>query len=211
MGEDSSTECQLPWLQSQVRASFYRKVCSGVSTQLSLPLPLIPCVTSPLSHLSSRVSFGIDMQLEEGYNHYWRLEDHCPDGYTYNSEVHVCYKPSAKTAKLSWMDAFYNCSNENAHLFISNTLAKRDILAAYIRNNNFTYIQFKLGGNDLFQEGWWAWLDGSPVITWYYTQPDNGNGDKNQHCMENTREHPDYNSDGICNSTERYICQIPLQ
>ena len=69
-------------------------------------------------------------------------------------------------------------------------------------------LQFKLGGDDLFEEGWFLWLDGSPVTTWYSGQPDNRDGV--QHCLENTRSHPDYNSDGICDSSDRYICQMPL-
>ena len=73
---------------------------------------------------------------------------------------------------------------------------------------DFNSTEFKLGGNDLFREGWFFWLDGSPVTTWYHTQPDDSIG--GQDCLENTRGHPTFNSDGVCDSPDRYICQWPM-
>ncbi|XP_070191491.1 C-type lectin lectoxin-Enh4-like [Littorina saxatilis] len=159
----------------------------------------------------SRVMFGVDMVRLPGFTHYWRVYSECPSssGYDYVPSAHVCYRPVTSLAdRKSWLNASWACEADSGHLYIASTRLKMDVISNFITDSNSVNLQFKLGGTDRGEEGWFRWLDGSQVVTWYSGQPDNRDGD--QHCMENTRGHPGYTSDGKCATRDRYICQIPL-
>jgi hypothetical protein len=70
-------------------------------------------------------------------------------------------------------------------------------------------VRWRLGGDDLFDEGWFLWIDGSAVTNWLPGQPDDPDGV--QDCVKTAENRSELISDATCATADRYICEIPLE
>lgn len=143
-------------------------------------------------------------------------DDHCSStcvvecaGGTKNTATDHCYRVVQTLA--SWDDALAGClalGNGYDLAAITNT-GERDFVDGFISNDMW------IGGNDIATEGTFVWSNGEPwwaTPPWGGSDPDNGNGGPEQHCVmldavggSNTN---DEFRDEPCADEKRYLCEL---
>lgn len=107
---------------------------------------------------------------------------------SYNGHHYYC---SAGTA--TWSNANAICAANGGYLASVNTAGENNFLA-----NVLTYQSAWIGLNDVNNEGWYSWTDGSPYnySNWYIGQPNNYN---------NNQDYVEMLSDGTWNDQYGYV------
>ncbi|XP_031593843.2 ladderlectin-like [Oreochromis aureus] len=100
----------------------------------------------------------------------------CPCDWTeYNDQCYLYV-----STPLAWGDAQKNCQSMSANLASVQSLEEYQLIQRLISSGGRTWI----GGSDGQKEGYWFWIDGTPLkyTNWCQKEPNNMGG--NEQCME---------------------------
>lgn len=115
------------------------------------------------------------------------------------------------TATNAWSLAYQACLNEGAHLAIINSKAEADALRTLIVNSGSTSTYFYIGFSDIYDEGHYTTIHGTPLEKLGYSRWLNGipNNSTTTNCGAVT---PSLElSDQGCSNLFEYICEMPLR
>ncbi|KAM9856693.1 CD209 antigen-like protein C [Aulostomus maculatus] len=103
----------------------------------------------------------------------------------------------------SWLESREDCLKRNADLVIVNTKEEQNFLRSFRK-------QLWLGLTDKDREGFWTWVDGTPLIKSYWnTGEPNGVSSRDEDCGEimNFEKEKGWN-DKLCNLKQYWICEM---
>ncbi|XP_055765144.1 C-type lectin domain family 6 member A-like [Salvelinus fontinalis] len=134
-------------------------------------------------------------------------EQHCQEGWRYfDSSLYFL-----STEKKTWVESRQHCLERGADLVIINSREEQTFLVNLKK-------RVWIGLTDSVTEGTWKWVDGTPLTTryWYEPQPDNGGGNPEngeEDCVEiHTGQSPlKAWNDMSCDRKLNWICEKVLE
>ncbi|KAK6166189.1 hypothetical protein SNE40_022946 [Patella caerulea] len=190
------------------------KQCGGISFEISGSNSFsynIKTSPSECYIFKNRVRAGQSGTSKEGLVTYWRLNEDCPSGYTYNITYNVCFKAYFRNSDMKyWSAAMSQCEQDGGFLYLGNSKEKMKIIHDLYHRASVVDSRVFVGASDIAKEGEWKWFDGSFIAYWKPREPNNRN---NEDCaaLDLAQSSERKILDFECNDRQLFICEIPVR
>ncbi|KAK7101504.1 hypothetical protein V1264_019879 [Littorina saxatilis] len=147
------------------------------------------------------------MTSATGFQHYWRVTDHCPTTQGFFILEGSCVK--VYETQVTWQDAESTCETQGAHLFAGQTEREMYTAESVVNSRGSASRNYRFGAWDHDKNGTWFWVTGAKVTssTWQSGAP---NGSRSKICAETVTYSAKQITANKCSNLNPFVCHVIL-
>ncbi|XP_034051412.1 CD209 antigen-like protein A [Thalassophryne amazonica] len=137
---------------------------------------------------------------------------HCLPGWIFMNSMCYYFSTSEAVPRRTWQAARDYCKRQGGDLAVIDSPAKQGFIVSYLRSKQGPFRRFDgfwFGLRDVYEEGLWKWIDGTPVTEEYWNdgEPNNVN---NEDCATVLMKENFFKAwnDLSCEQMRRWICEM---